>query len=268
MQSPFQTCRERTDRAALHGKTLAELWKSLDTGSAYTTRIDFQDDGTGEIFVVPVQRDWFVQFSLLYGEMLYQFRAALDSLIYDTAVIMSGENPPPDKETLMFPICVSSGQFNNSAKRIAPLPDQLKSFVEAVQPYSRMVVTNDMGIWKISETLEMIGLWSIIDRHRTLHLVGSFPTRGRMDIIPPPDMTLDDFTFDGTGTLENESKIGTCKIGNFRRGPKIQVKTDLMFEIAIEESGQTIIATNSAPAMLFCVWEILGKFEKHFGIQR
>lgn len=266
---PFETCRLRADRAALHGKTLAELWKSLDTGSAYATRIDFQDDGTGEIFVVPVQRDWFVQFSLLYGEMLYQFRAALDSCIYDAAVIVSGgKNPPPDKETLMFPICTSLGQFQNSAKRIAPLPDQLKSVVESVQPYNRMVLTNEMGIWKISETLEMIGLWSIIDRHRTLHLVGSFPTRGRIDIIPAPGMTLDDITFEGTGTLENESKIGTCKIGNFRRGPKMEVKTNLVFEIAIEEGGQTIITTNSAPAMLICIWEILGKFEKHFGIQR
>jgi hypothetical protein len=266
---PFETCRLRSDRAGLHGKTLAELWKTRDISNSYTTRIDFQDDGTGEIFVTPVEQDWFIKFSLLYGEMLYQFRAALDSCIYDTAILVSGgKNPPPDKETLMFPICSNPGQFKNSARRIAPLPDELKSFVEAVQPYNRMVISNNLGIWKISETLEIIGSWSIIDRHRTLHLVGSFPTRGRIEIIPPPGMTLDDLTFDGTGTLENESKIGTCKIGNFRRDPKVQVKTDLVFEIAVDEGGETILTSMSAPAMLVCVWEILGKFEKHFGIQR
>jgi hypothetical protein len=268
MFSPFQTGRLRAERAGLHGKTLAELWKSRDTGSSYTTRIDFQDDGTGEIFITPVERDWFVKFSLLYGEMLYQFRAALDSCIYDAAILASGKNPPADKETLMFPICTSPGQFKKSTRRISPLPDELKSFVEAVQPYNRMVLSNNLGIWKIGETLEIIGSWSIIDRHRTLHLVGSFPTSGRIEIIPPPDMTVDELVFGGTGTLENESKVGTCKIGNFRRGHKMQVKTDLVFEIAVDEGGETILTTNSAPAMLICVGEILGKFEKHFGIQR
>lgn len=267
MFAPFQTCRLRSDRAGLHAKTLAELWKSRNTASSYATRIDFQDDGTGEIFVTPVEMNWFFKFSLLYGEMLYHFRAALDSCIYDAAVLASGKNPPPNKDALMFPICTSAGNFKDSARRIAPLPDELKSFVEAVQPYNRMVLSNNLGDWKIGETLGITGSWSIIDRHRTLHLVGSFPTSGRIEIIPPPDMTLDELVFDGTGTLENESKVGTCKIGNFRRGHKMQVKTELVFEIAVDEGGETIIVTNSAPAMLICVWEILSKFEKHFGIQ-
>ncbi len=264
MFTPFETCGQRTDRAALHGKTLAELWASLDTGSAYSTSIDFQDDGTGEIFVKPVNPDWFVQFSLEYGEMLYHLRAALDSCVYDAAVLNTGKNPPDDEDALMFPICTSPKKFKESARRIKPLPDELKSFVESVQPYKGLVIANDFGIWPISDILGYLGRWSIIDRHRRLHVVGTLPTWGKIQVIPPPEMTLDYLIFEGGSVLEDQSKIGTCKIGNFTRGAKIGVHTELAFEIAVKDGATVAIATKSAPGMLIACWDVMEKFKKVF----
>jgi hypothetical protein len=266
MFSPFETCRLRTERAALHGHALAELWNGFDTGSAYTTRIDFQDDGTGEIFVEPVQRDWFVPFSLQYGEMLYQLRAALDSCVYDAVVLHKGKNPPDNESALMFPICTSMEQFKDSARRIAPLPDELRLFVESIQPYKGLVIQNSAGIWPISDILHYLGRWSIVDRHRRLHFVGTLPTRGRIEVIPPDGMTLDALTFEGEGILEDQSKVGTCKIGNFVRGAEIKVKTQLAFQIGVKDGSNLVVATQSAPGMLIACWEVMEKFKKFFGV--
>lgn len=263
---PFETCRQRTERAALHGKALAELWNGLDTGSAYSTRIDFQDDGTGEIFIEPVNRDWFGQFSLQYGEMLYHLRAALDSCVYDTAVFHTRKNPPDNESALGFPICESDVQFKKSARRIAPLPDKLKTFIEAVQPYKSYVMKNNLGIWQLSDILATLGKWSMIDRHRRLNIVGTIPTRGTIQVHPPSGMTLENLTFESGGILEDKSKIGVCKIGNFVRGSKIGVKTQLAFEIAVKDGDAIVIASNSGPAMLIVVWEIMEKFKKLLGI--
>ncbi len=264
--TPFDTCRLRTERAALHSKTLAELWRGLETGSAYTTRIDFQDDGAGEIFVQPVDPDWFVRFSLQYGEMLYQLRAALDSCVYDAAVLHTGKNPPDKEDALMFPICISSEKFKESARRIKPLPNELRSFVESVQPYQGTVITNNLGEWRISEILGILSKWSIIDRHRRLHVVGTLPTRGMIGVLLPPGMTLEYVKSENGCTLEHESKIGTCKIGNFYRGPKIGVNAQLIFEIAVKDGPEIVLATSSGPAMLIACWEVMGKFKKFFGI--
>jgi hypothetical protein len=251
----------------LHAKALAEFWNGFDTGSAYTTSIDFQDDGTGEIFVKPVNPDWFVQFSLEYGEILYHLRAALDSCIYDAAVLaQGGKNPPDNEDALMFPLCLNAERFKDSARRIKPLPDKLRAFVESVQPYKGLVITNNVGTWPISDILGYLNRWSVIDRHRRLHVVGTLPTRGRVEIIPPDEMTLDDLFLAGDGILENQSKIGTCKIGNYVRGAKIKVKTQLAFQIAVKDGANTVIATQSAPGMLIACWEVMEKFKNFFGV--
>ena len=263
---PFETFGQRTNRAALQGKALAELWSGLDTGNAYSTRVDFQDDGTGEIFVEPVDPDWFVQFSLKYGEMLYQLRAALDSCVYDAAVLHTGKNPPDKKDSLMFPICTCSKKFNEAHGRINPLPEELRTFIESVQPYKGLVIRNNVGIWPVSEALRYLGSWSNIDRHRRLHVVGTLPTAGRIQIFPPAPMVLEEITYEGGGVLEDQSKIGTCKIGNYVRGPKICVHTQLAFQIAVKDEAETVIATHSAPSMLIACWHLADKFKKFFGI--
>lgn len=251
----------------MHGKSLAEFWNGFDTGSAYSTSINFQDDGTGEIFVKPVNPDWFVPFSLQYGEMLYQLRAALDSCVYDAVVLHKGKNPPDNEDALMFPICPTPERFKESARRIKPLPDELRTYIESVQPYKGLVITNNVGIWPISDILGYLGRWSIIDRHRRLHVVGTLPTRGRIEVIPLEDgMTLDALALAGDGILENQSKVGTCKIGNYVRGAKVKVNTHLAFQIAVKDGTKTVIATQSAPGMLIACWEIMEKFKKFFGI--
>jgi hypothetical protein len=263
---PFETCRLRTERAALHGKTLAELWNGFDTGSSYTTTIDFQDDGTGEIFIKPVNPDWFVQFSLEYGEALYHLRAALDSCVYDAAILHKGTIFPDEEKALMFPICASNAEFKNAARRIGPLPDQLKAFVESIQPYKAAAITNNVGVFPISDILGYLNRWSVFDRHRRLHIAGTFPTRGRIQVVPPEGMTLDDLTFVGDGILENQSKVGTCKIGNFVRGAKIKVHTQLALQIAVKDGPEFVIATNSLGSMLIVCWEVMEKFKKFFGV--
>ncbi|HYK38367.1 hypothetical protein [Alloacidobacterium sp.] len=248
------------------GKALAELWRGLDTGSAYTTWIDFQDDGAGEIFIKPVKSDWFVQFSLQFGELLYQLRAALDSCVYDAALIHKGKLTAKEEKAVMFPICTDDPEFRNSERRIEPLPDKLRAYIESIQPYKKVVITNNVGTYPLSQILDILNRWSVIDRHRRLHIVGTIPMSGRIELSPPNGMTVDELIFESGGILEDQSKIGTCKIGNFFRGPKIGVKTQLAFEIGVKDGDVIAIASNSIPATLVVVWEIMEQFKKFFGI--
>src|ERR1700676_1513406 len=112
MSSPFDTCRHRIDRAEFHADALAKIWNRLDTNKTYTTRVKCNDDGTGEIFISPTNTDWLAPFALEFGEMLYQLRAALDSCIYDCAVLQLRQNPPPKENSWLFPICSTPRDFN------------------------------------------------------------------------------------------------------------------------------------------------------------
>jgi hypothetical protein len=207
-----------------------------------------------------------VPFSLQYGEMLYQLRAALDSCVYDAVVVHKGKNPPDNEDALMFPICVSPERFKESARRISPLPNELQTYIESVQPYKGLVIQNNVGIWPISDILGYLGRWSIIDRHRRLHVVGTLPTKGTVQVTPPAGMTLDSLICEGDGILEDQSKIGICKIGNYVRGAKMKVNTQLAFQIGVKDGSAIVIATQSAPGMLIACWEVMEKFKKFFGV--
>jgi hypothetical protein len=138
--SPFQTCWDRVDRAEVHRQALIEIWNGLDTYKVYRSEAKIDDDGNGKFFLRTIERDWLLPFSLQFGEMLYQLRAALDSCVYDAAVLeFGGQNPPPDEGQWNFPICATQKKFDNAVGRMKKLPDRLRGLLEAVQLYSGAV---------------------------------------------------------------------------------------------------------------------------------
>jgi hypothetical protein len=120
---------------------MTEFWNGIDTRYTYTHRVEIAGDGIGKIFLAPVKADWLSSFPLQFGEMLYQLRAALDSCVYDCAILQTGKNPPPDERDLQFPICTNSKSFKNCLGQIRPLSDDVKAFIESVQPYQTAPLT-------------------------------------------------------------------------------------------------------------------------------
>src|SRR3989442_11271831 len=126
---------EQLARAEAHAKALAEEWSSFCEDDPYSSSVSVDDEGNGRAEFWSDYEPLPSQFSLKLGEMLYQFRAALDSTIYGAAIKDSGQDPPPNEEKLEFPICSTADQFKNAARKIAPLAQVRREVVQVVQPY-------------------------------------------------------------------------------------------------------------------------------------
>jgi hypothetical protein len=96
----FDMCWRRIDRADAHRKYIGELWDDFCKEDPYVPRVKVEDDGTGRVWVETPYDGFPSIFPLELGEMLYQLRAALDGSIYESAILDTGQNPPPPRESL------------------------------------------------------------------------------------------------------------------------------------------------------------------------
>ena len=178
--------RLRLEKAKAHRARIAKLWNGFIEGDdPYTTLVHVDDDGWGAIEVYPDEAIPLDEISLESGELLYQLRAALDSLVYELAIIDTGQDPPPDAEKLEFPIRSSQANFEEVAWKIAPLSERHRMMVNSLQPYPAPNQTDAMKI--MAETLNVLHDWARKDRHRGLHAVASWATEKNPCSNPPKD---------------------------------------------------------------------------------
>lgn len=264
MGLPFDTCWRRVARAKLHTKTMTEFWNGFDTRDAYTHRVQIDDNGAGRIFLAPVKADWLSDFPLQFGEVLYQLRAALDSCVYDCAILQSGKNPPPNERDLQFPICATRTNFNNCRGQIAPLSNQVKTFIESIQPYQ----TAPLKAAQMGRILSRINDWARIDRHRTLPIIGTLPSDVDAGLFFPSDMVLEWSNVENGRILEHESQFATFKISGYRPDAQIDLNLAVALEVAIDDPGGIEVITKAPSSMIATVEEVIREFERLLGIKR
>jgi len=269
MSGPFDTCWDRVARAEVHRQSLIQIWDGIDQHDIYASEGKIRDDGTGELFIRPVKRDWLLPFTLQFGEMLYQLRAALDSCVYDAAALKFAQNPPPDEEKWNFPVCADATKFQESVKRMKQLPLDVSILLESVQPYSSATGHHNGMEWDLGPTLAILNDWARIDRHRRLHLVGSAVTEGYLTIGIPEgsNMAVEYCDFIGGDVLEHESQIARFKIANWAPGSQVHMQPHFTLDIAVDESPRCRLSEIST-AMCLTVEIVRGIFERHFNIVR
>jgi hypothetical protein len=233
--SPFQGCRDRIDRATAHRETLGKIWNDLISEDGfYDVFIDVQNDGTGAISVAP-SHDLPASCALELGETLYHLRSALDGAVYQAAVIKTGKNPPPDENRLEFPICFRAREFQDSARKIGPLSKKCRRFIQSVQPYKAPKLTSDLLVLNINRNLGILNDWARKDRHRQLHVVGSWASQANPKVRLPPGATLKSIRAVGDGFLKDHSEVATFRISGYVPGMKVEANPDLMIDIAVDE---------------------------------
>lgn len=234
----------------------------------YSSGAKVDDHGNGKFFLWTVDRDWLLPFSLQFGEMLYQLRAALDSCVYDAAVLEFAEYPPPDEERWNFAICDSPEKFNDAARRMKNLPDRLRTLLESVQPYSGATGRAEGKEWDLGLTLYILNDWARIDRHRRLHLVGTALNRGQLGFTCPPGMSIESCDFlSGEYLLEDNTEIARFRIVNFVPGAQVQVHSNFSLEIVVNEVPRLKLQ-DAALAMGLSVSAVRERFEQSYGINR
>ena len=113
--------------------------------------------------------------------------------------------------------------------------------------------------------LKILNRWARIDRHRRLHLCGTLPTIGRLQLAD--GLTFEYCHFAGGGVLEDECQVARFKIANYVPDMKANMNADFAFEIFIKESPSCRLQ-DITNAMFLSVPAIRESFEKHFGIKR
>jgi hypothetical protein len=232
----FQGCRDRIERANAHRKALGEIWNDLDHECFYNALIEVQDDGTGTICVYLVNEMPSIC-ALELGEALYHLRAALDGAVYAAAIVESGQDPPPDQNSLEFPVCVSTRNFKQAARKIAPLSQECRDYIESVQPYNTPKLAPELRVVNINRTIGILSDWARKDRHRQLHVVASWASSASPKILLPDGASLRYLRVSGDGFLENNSEIARFAIDGFVPEMKRKVKAnpDLAIDIAVNE---------------------------------
>jgi hypothetical protein len=235
MLESFEGCRQRVERANAHHSTLAQAWNSFIENRAYGFGLDINLDGTGAIWGWPtgsIPND----FPLIVGEILYQYRSALDGAIYQAAIVESKQDPPPNENDLMFPISSTRKKFENASRYIAPLSEKCRAFIERVQPYNAPQVSADLLVFNFNRSLGILNDWARKDRHRRLHVVGSLASRADVMLIIPDTARLASVEFVIKNEfLEGKTKIAAFTIEGHTPGMDVHANPNLPIDIALDE---------------------------------
>ena len=264
----FDVARSRLQRAAEHIASAGVKWNTLPSEDLFEVNFSVDPCGNGTIRVAkkkPVP----MEHSLLLGEALYHLRSALDACIYQASVYASGMNPPPDENKLEFPICSDRNEFPRLAKRrLFAIPQDLQDLVERVQPYNTPALPSHDMIRSVNRTLGILNDLARKDRHRTLHVVGSWVTKVHPRFGLPPSVKARILTRRTSGLLGDSTDIATFKLIRFRPGMTIHLKPGLTTEMALDEPPPACHENDTWPQRLTQIPSVvdfvIGEFENYF----
>jgi len=264
----FDDARQRVSRAKAHNNALAKAWDDITAKDPYSVVIRMEDDGTGSMFVTPqYSSEAITEFALQLGEMLYQLRSALDACVYKAAIINTGKNPPPDEENLEFPICASKAAFKNARCKIRPLSKKHRDIIKAVQPCNapKNIAPHEM-IYSFNRALGILHDWARLDRHRKLHILGSWVSTLSPEFEYPAPCRVAHVNLTASGfLLEKENHIVTFKLTGYSRGMKVRGNPHLGIDIAVDEGPPPVADNdtlgNRVRAMLKACETIIDAFE-------
>jgi hypothetical protein len=260
----FVDCWRRYRRADFHFEALQKQWREFVEAEPYSASAHIDDDGTGQVFVAVDYDPLPEAFSLELGEMLYQLRAALDHCIYAIAVRETGQTPPPDHDQLEFPITRSPEDFARAQRKIAPLSDEFRPVIEHVQPYNAGTTTGDRR--DLCDAMHVLHEWARIDRHRRLHLLGSWVSDARPTLRLPSGVRVTQMRVASDGFLRADEPIATFSLSGWRPGMEFAVDAGVQISIGVNEppypTDEAGIFPKRATAIFAAVKSLIGVFEK------
>jgi hypothetical protein len=264
----FEGCWQRLNRANAHRNAIGEIWNSFIEKDPYGFAIETQLDGNGTLWTWPT-RTIPDELSLLIGEMLYQYRAALDGIVYQAAILWSGQDPPPNENQLGFPIARSRKEFENAGRQIAPLPDKCRSMIEAVQPYNAPQLESELVVFNFNRSLGLLNDWARKDRHRRLHVAASLASTANVMIVVPDYVRVVAYECDIINRcLEGRTKIATFRIEGCTPSTQIYANPNLTIDIALNEGPvpcwQNDTLSNRTRAISRVIELLIGSFEQFF----
>jgi len=229
-------------------------------------------DGTGSIFVEPSPRFPATALSLELGEFLYQLRAALDAIVFQAAILESGQDPPPNDEALEFPLCTSRRDFEKSRWKLRPLSDQRCRIVESVQPYNIPDLEPRYRSFNFNRCLGMLHDLARRDRHRRPHVSMAWASNISPLLLLPAGVSLISLAVTSSGLpLNGETQVAQLRLNGWVPGMGMKVNPNLAIDIAVagvpppEHDNDTL--AQRMQCMVHAVAETVKRFEMSFGVE-
>lgn len=261
---------ERIGRAETHRLKLAELWSDFLEEEPYSPWVEVDADGKGQLWITQRYEKIPSVFSLLFGELLYQLRAALDSCIYGAAILDSGEDPPPDAERLEFPIRDTEEAFERAAWKIRPLAPSRRRIVESVQVFNVSAVPEE-GVW-VLYYLHMLNELARRDRHRQLRVIGSWASEAQPKLRLPEGTEIRRFHVHADRFLRGDTTIAEFELSGWRPGMDIEANPVLAIDIALDEVTPGYVGSHplgvTVPNLVRAVRLVRERFEASFHAER
>ena len=213
----YGSCWDRIDRAYELRKSFADTWNQWLAKEPYEITVSVHPDGTGEINVWPRwQPKSEAKLSLLLGEFLYQLRACLDGAIYETAVELTGQDPPPRASKLEFPIARTVEEWEAAVRRgrLSGLRDDQVDMVRRFQPF-RLPSEYDHRIWFPTEALMLLNDMARQDRHRRLHVVGTWGHLAAPEVFVDAPASVEWVRVEPDGIIESRHLVARFKLRNY-----------------------------------------------------
>jgi hypothetical protein len=243
------------------------MWNDIPSGRLCTPRSRIDPTGYGELFVSGVGQipD---EFALLLGEMLYQLRSALDACIYQAAIYAT-QDPPTNEGAREFPITENLDEWPKLRdRRLDGLHVDIQNAIERVQPYHAKNLSPEQCLKDIGRHLGILHNLARKDRHRRLHVVGSWP----YDLAPaftlPPGATVESIEIQKPSVLADGVILAKFRIKNLPRANEAFVNPRLRTNFGCSESPVSChpedTFDNRLAQMINAVASVLSAFERQF----
>jgi hypothetical protein len=264
--------RARLERAKVHHTEFGRIWNEFidgDDSEPYFPILTVESDGEGVLYIEDDPAFPGDQLALHFGEMLYQLRAALDSLVYEVAIFDTGSNPPPDAESLEFLIRGSEDSFHQGAWKIAPLSDKHRQMIHSLQPFD--VPGRGEGEAAVARTFKELNDLARKDRHRGLRVVNAWVSNKDPLVEVPPGATLDWLKVTPDGLLDNSGELARFKVsGAADPHAELKANPNCAFDVTVEDAAPPVddedTLSSRARWMIACVAEVITGFEKTLGV--
>ena len=264
----YAVARSRVNRAKTHGERLATLWNSIPSEYLLQAKAIVDPDGEGAIYASTVG-DIPDELSLLLGEQLYQLRSALDACIYQATIYATQADPPPDEGNLEFPITSDpDGWLNIVKRRLSALPVNMQDAIKKVQPFNTPTLPPEEMPNNINRSLGILNDLARKDRHRRLHVMGSWPIDMKPEFDLPEGVTLDSLEFLPPAVLRQGAMLARFRLGNYTHKMKIPMNPNLRTSIGCDEPPIACHPSDTFDRrlveMINAVHSVVYAFEQHF----
>lgn len=223
----YRVSTARLKRAMDHGVQLANLWNDVPSGRLCTPRARVDSNGEGELLATKVC-EMPDEIPLLLGEMLYQLRSALDACIYQATVYATKRDPPPDEERLEFPITRNAKEWPRLAKRrLMHLSQHVQDVLKKAQPYHSPTLESGQEDFSVNRSLGILNDLARKDRHRKLHVVGSWPFDMTPSFILPNGVTVASFEAQPPAIIREGTIMAKFHLAGFSSGMEAMVNPRL-----------------------------------------